>query len=84
MAEEARQDEADDRHARDQQARRRAGQMAFGVREREPGDEDLDAREGQHGQPVGTDGAEQAAAAQREGEQEGGAQGTAREHHHGR
>ncbi|WNC01534.1 hypothetical protein Q2K21_27650 [Streptomyces sp. CGMCC 4.7035] len=52
VAEEAGQDHPDDRYARDQQARRGAGQMPFGVGEREPGAHDLDAREGQQGPPV--------------------------------
>nr|WP_263579024.1 hypothetical protein [Streptomyces sp. PSKA30] len=59
-AEVAGQDDADDRDARDQQARRGAGQMAFGVGEGPPGADDLDAREGQHRLPVRPDGPAQA------------------------
>ncbi|MCK1822778.1 hypothetical protein MTQ10_25060 [Streptomyces sp. XM83C] len=62
-AEEAGQDHADDRDARDQQARRRRGQMAFGIRQREPRADDLDAGERQHRTPVRGDGPAQAALA---------------------
>nr|WP_285554270.1 hypothetical protein [Streptomyces hygroscopicus] len=83
-AEEAGGEEAHDRHARDQQAGRRAGQMALGVGQGEPGDDDLQDREGQHGAPVGTDRAGQAALAQGERQQQGRAQRAAGEHQDGR
>nr|WP_246562150.1 hypothetical protein [Streptomyces roseirectus] len=84
VAEEAGQGDADDRDARDEQAGRRAGEVAFGVGEGEPGADDLDARERQHRHPVRAHHAREAALAEGEGEQEGGAEGAAREHHHGR
>nr|WP_307055986.1 hypothetical protein [Streptomyces achromogenes] len=68
VAEETGQGDADDGDARDQQARRRAGQVPFRVGEGEPGADDLDDREGQHGLPVRPHGAGQPALAQGEGE----------------
>nr|WP_234388761.1 MULTISPECIES: hypothetical protein [Streptomyces] len=59
-AEEPGQGDADDRDARDQQARRGAGEMALGVGEGPPGADDLDAREGQHRLPARPDGPRQA------------------------
>ncbi|MCZ9353194.1 hypothetical protein NGM36_26080 [Streptomyces mutabilis] len=50
--EEAGQQDADDRYARDQQARRRAGEVAFGVGQGVPGADDLDDREREHRSPV--------------------------------
>ncbi|WUJ81096.1 hypothetical protein OHS71_28945 [Streptomyces sp. NBC_00377] len=53
VPEEAGRQHADDRDARDQQAGGGAGEVPLGIREREPGADDLDDREGQHGLPVG-------------------------------
>src|SRR5690606_15293302 len=83
-AEEAGQQDADDGHARDQQAGRGAGQVPFGVGEGVPGRDDLDDGEGQHGLQAGPQVPGQARLAQGEGQQEGGAEGAAGEDDRGR
>nr|WP_234342719.1 hypothetical protein [Streptomyces sp. NRRL B-3648] len=84
VAEEPGQDDADDRHARDQQARRRAGQVPFGVGEGEPGDHDLQDREGQQRAPVGPYRGAEAALPQGERQQQERAERAPREDHHRR
>nr|WP_254647379.1 hypothetical protein [Streptomyces sp. GbtcB6] len=81
-AEVARRHHAHDRYARYQEARRRAGQVAFRVGQGEPRAHDLYAREGQHRAPVGADGEEQAALADRQWEEEQRAYRAAGENHH--